>query len=112
MLSLRELRAVANGEPTKDWQPMTVDPASVRPYPFEEDAALVFADYAGPSSALSPREVLKRQIARADKMGLTVKAALELMGLVGGEIRLPLTPITDANRECLQLALKDFGILK
>ena len=58
-------------------EPMTVDPASVRPYPFEEDAALVFADYAGPSSALSPREVLKRQIARADEMGLTVKAALE-----------------------------------
>lgn len=42
---------------------------------------------------------------------IPVKAALEMMGLVGDEIRLPLTPLTDANRERLQVALKDVGVL-
>jgi len=56
---------------------MALDPGSVRPYPFEEDAALIFADYAGPSAALSPREVLKAQVERASAMGYAVKAALE-----------------------------------
>lgn len=56
---------------------MAVDWGSVREYPFEPDAALVFADFAGPSAALSPRELLKAQIARAAKMGFAVKAALE-----------------------------------
>ena len=40
-----------------------------------------------------------------------MKAALELMGLIGGEIRLPLTPLGEANRERLQVALKDAGEL-
>jgi len=56
---------------------MALDWASARDYPFEPDAALVFADYAGPSAALSPRELLKAQVARAAKMGFSVKAALE-----------------------------------
>ena len=42
---------------------------------------------------------------------IPVKAALALMGLVGDEIRLPLTPIGEANRERLQLALKENGVL-
>ncbi len=42
---------------------------------------------------------------------IPVKAALELMGLIGGEIRLPLTPLGEANRERLQVALKDAGEL-
>jgi len=42
---------------------------------------------------------------------IPVKAALELMGLVDGEIRLPLTPLTDPNRERLQVVLKDLGVL-
>ncbi len=50
---------------------------SVRDYPFEENAAYVFADYDGPSAALSPRELLKGQIARAAKMGFSVKTAME-----------------------------------
>ena len=54
-----------------------VDPASARGYPFEDSAALVFADYAGPSAALSPREVLRRQVERAAELGFTVKTALE-----------------------------------
>jgi 4-hydroxy-tetrahydrodipicolinate synthase len=42
---------------------------------------------------------------------IPVKAALALMGLVGDEIRLPLTPITAQNRERVQSALKEMGIL-
>jgi 4-hydroxy-tetrahydrodipicolinate synthase len=42
---------------------------------------------------------------------IPLKAALHLMGRIGPEIRLPLTPITEANRERLQVALKDLGIL-
>ena len=38
--------------------------------------------------------------------------ALALMGLVDGEIRLPLTPLTEPNRERLQLALKETGGLQ
>ena len=43
---------------------------------------------------------------------IPVKCALELMGLIGSaEVRLPLTPITEANRERLQVVLKEFGHL-
>jgi 4-hydroxy-tetrahydrodipicolinate synthase len=42
---------------------------------------------------------------------IPVKAALELMGQVGGEIRLPLTPLTESNRERLRMGLKDAGLL-
>ena len=56
---------------------MAVDWGSARDYPFEPDAAIVLADFAGPSAHLSPRELLKAQIARAAKMGFAVKAALE-----------------------------------
>ncbi len=43
---------------------------------------------------------------------IPVKCALELMGLIGSaEVRLPLTPITDINRERLQVVLKELGHL-
>ncbi|MBW2578700.1 MAG: 4-hydroxy-tetrahydrodipicolinate synthase [Deltaproteobacteria bacterium] len=43
---------------------------------------------------------------------IPVKCALELMGLIGSaEVRLPLTPITEANRERLQVSLKELGLL-
>jgi len=42
---------------------------------------------------------------------IPLKAALALLGQVGNEIRLPLTLITEANRERLQIALKEFGLL-
>jgi 4-hydroxy-tetrahydrodipicolinate synthase len=42
---------------------------------------------------------------------IPVKAALALMGQVTDDIRLPLTPITEASRERLQVVLKDVGIL-
>ncbi len=43
---------------------------------------------------------------------IPIKAALHLMGKIEDEIRLPLTPITEPNRERLQLALKDLGALR
>jgi 4-hydroxy-tetrahydrodipicolinate synthase len=43
---------------------------------------------------------------------IPVKCALELMGLIeSAEVRLPLTPIADANRERLQVVLKELGHL-
>jgi 4-hydroxy-tetrahydrodipicolinate synthase len=40
---------------------------------------------------------------------IPLKSALHLMGLASDEIRLPLTPLTDANRERLQVVLKELG---
>lgn len=59
-----------------------LDPTSLRRYPFEADAGLIIADYAGPSRATSPRELLKAQLARADAMGFGVHAALEFEFIV------------------------------
>jgi len=42
---------------------------------------------------------------------IPVKAALALMGLIGPEIRLPLLDISEANRDRLQLVLKELGLL-
>jgi len=42
---------------------------------------------------------------------IPLKAALELLGAIGPEIRLPLTPLTEANRERLQVVLKELGLV-
>jgi len=43
---------------------------------------------------------------------IPVKCALQLMGLIeSAEVRLPLTPIAEVNRERLQVVLKEFGHL-
>jgi 4-hydroxy-tetrahydrodipicolinate synthase len=42
---------------------------------------------------------------------IPVKAALELLGWIDGEIRLPLTPLTQPNRERLRVVLKDLGVM-
>jgi len=42
---------------------------------------------------------------------IPVKAAVAMLGLGGDEIRLPLTPITDANRQRLQVVLKELGLV-
>jgi 4-hydroxy-tetrahydrodipicolinate synthase len=42
---------------------------------------------------------------------IPVKAALELMGRIGPEIRLPLLPLSQANRERLEVVLKELGLL-
>jgi len=43
---------------------------------------------------------------------MPVKACLEMMGLISGELRLPLVSVTDATRKKLAIALKDYGLLK
>lgn len=42
---------------------------------------------------------------------IPLKAALAMRGLLQDELRLPLTPLAARNRERLQVALKEFGIL-
>ena len=42
---------------------------------------------------------------------IPVKAALAILGLIGDEIRLPLTPLSEANRERLQVVLKELRIV-
>jgi 4-hydroxy-tetrahydrodipicolinate synthase len=42
---------------------------------------------------------------------IPLKAALAAMGLIDEEIRLPLTAITQPNREALQVVLKELGLL-
>ncbi len=41
---------------------------------------------------------------------IPVKAAVALQGRCGDEIRLPLTPLTQGNRERLQMVLKELGL--
>ena len=54
-----------------------VDPSSIRPYPFEENACMMVADYIGPSANISPRKSLQRQIDKADALGFGIRAAFE-----------------------------------
>lgn len=61
------------------------DVASLRPYPFEKNAAALVADYTGPQAAIMPRRVLANQIAKADALGLDVLAGFEFEFLVLSE---------------------------
>lgn len=58
---------------------------SLRPYPFEKNAAALVADYTGPQAAIMPRKVLAGQIARASAMGYDVQAAYEFEFIVLNE---------------------------
>ena len=51
-------------------EPIAADPDSRRPYPFEDNVALVLADYTGPSRDVSAREILRAQVDRAQAKGL------------------------------------------
>ncbi len=42
---------------------------------------------------------------------IPLKAALAMRGLIREELRLPLVPLSDANRERLQVVLKELGVL-
>lgn len=42
---------------------------------------------------------------------IPVKAAVALRGWIGSEIRLPLTPLTEASRERVQAVMKELGLL-
>ncbi|MEN6625853.1 MAG: 4-hydroxy-tetrahydrodipicolinate synthase [Candidatus Sumerlaeia bacterium] len=43
---------------------------------------------------------------------MPVKAAMELMGMIGPEIRLPLVPVSDNNRQKIKLLMQEVGLLK
>ena len=87
------------------------------------------------TSNIAPREVceLVRRFASGDAAGaravhhrllplfdalfcetnpIPVKAAATALGWCDGEIRLPLTPITEPNLERLKVVMKDLGILQ
>jgi glutamine synthetase len=61
------------------------DVSSLRPYPFEPQAAALVADYSGPQADIMPRRILARQIARADAMGYDVLVATEFEFIVLNE---------------------------
>lgn len=61
------------------------DPSSLRPYPFEANAAVLVADYTGPQAEIMPRRVLARQIERAAAAGYDVEAAFEFEFIVLNE---------------------------
>lgn len=61
---------------------ISFDEGSVRPYPFEDNAAVVVVDYAGPSAALSSRGLLAAQVEKATSMGFDVRAAFEFEFIV------------------------------
>ncbi len=65
------------GSPPFVGEPVSLDWTSVRDWPFEHDSFIVFADYDGPSRALSPRHLLAAQIDRAAAAGYAVRAAME-----------------------------------
>lgn len=56
---------------------VSVDPDSLRPYPFEDNAELAVADYAGPSAAITPRPALTNMIAKADALGFSAIGGFE-----------------------------------
>ncbi len=64
---------------------IAIDVDSIRPYPFEPNAAIMVADYAGPQAAIMPRHVLRSQIAVAERAGHTVEAAFEFEFIVLNE---------------------------
>jgi len=43
---------------------------------------------------------------------IPVKKALNIMGFIGDEIRLPLSEVSEINAEKINEALKNYGILK
>lgn len=62
-----------------DWadEPAPIDPATGRLFPFIEGEAVFIADFAGEIGKLSPRNLLKSQLARAAEMGFSVTAGFE-----------------------------------
>jgi len=42
---------------------------------------------------------------------IPLKAALQMLGLIGPEIRLPLTPLSDRHRDRLHVVLKELGLV-
>lgn len=75
---------IVSGGPFKSEQ-LAIDEASYRRYGFEPESAAVIAEFAGPSSELMPRAVLRQQIARAQDLGFDIRAAFEFEFIVLNE---------------------------
>jgi len=58
-------------------EPVAVDRASLRPYPFEPEAELAIGDYSGPSAAISPRARLTSLLDKAAEMGFRALGGFE-----------------------------------
>lgn len=56
---------------------LELDLTSVRKFGFEENAVSIIADFDGPNRSLMPRQVLQKQLLRAERLGYDVKAAFE-----------------------------------
>ena len=56
---------------------VAIDTGSLRPYPFEDNAQLVVADYAGPSAAITPRPALIKMIEKARGLGFSAIGGFE-----------------------------------
>lgn len=54
-----------------------LDFSSKRPYPFEPEASLIVADYAGPSADISPRATLKKMVEKAAGLDLEALGGFE-----------------------------------
>lgn len=61
------------------------DVASLRPYPFEANAAVLVADYSGPQAEIMPRRLLAAQAEKAKAMGYEIAAATEFEFIVLNE---------------------------
>lgn len=66
-------------------EPVSIDVDSLRPYPFEKDAALLIADYSGPQAEIMPRKILRNQIAALETAGYTIEAAFEFEFIILNE---------------------------
>ena len=58
------------------------DLSSIRKHPFDSGGMILIADYAGPLRMRSPRELLVRQVERAQLLGFGVRCALEFEFIV------------------------------
>lgn len=54
-----------------------IDVSSIRPYPAEPGGVAIIAEMDGEAKELMPRQVLRRQLQRAESMGFSVKGAFE-----------------------------------
>ena len=57
--------------------PQVIDISSIRPYPAEPGGVAIIAEMEGEAKELMPRQVLRRQLERAESMGFSVKGAFE-----------------------------------
>lgn len=54
-----------------------IDPTSGRTYPFARNSAWMLADFTGHHATVSPRNIARAQVRRAEAMGIGVRAAFE-----------------------------------